>query len=122
MPAAKSFAIFINFGHDTADVASAIGTSFATGAGKVASALSAAEVTVEYALEAAWGDGAAELTKDFSMVGNSIAAFGADAEHAIVDVMGDLGGLARDVLSGAGEVLEASVKWFESKVSSCIAS
>jgi len=48
--------------------------------------------------------------------------FQQDAEHTIVDVMGDLGGLARDVFSEAGEVLEASVKWFESKVSSCIAS
>ena len=83
----------------------------------VASALSAAGVTVEHALEAAWGDGAAELTKDFSMVGNSIASFGADAEHAVTEVISDIGSLAKDVVSDAGTVLEAPVKAMESLLS-----
>ena len=107
---------FINFGHDISDVADAIGNTFAASANEVASALSSAGVTVEHALEAAWGDGAAELTKDFTMLGNSIAAFGADAEHAIVDVIDDIGDLAKDAVNDIGSIVEAPVKALENIV------
>jgi hypothetical protein len=108
-----------DFGHDVTQVGDAIGSTFNALPQEVASALVSAGVTVEHAVEQAFGDVAGELGKDFNLVGSSIASFGSEAVDAIGDfVTDDVKDFLSDAVSDLGDFLEgagnAFVNFFKS--------
>ena len=110
----------IGFGHDVTQVGDVIGNVFNAAPQEVASALISAGVTIEHAFEQAFGDIAGSLTKDFNLVGNSIAAFGADAIDTIGNfVTGDLENFVEDTVTDLNDFLSGVGNAFVSIFNSC---
>ena len=110
----------VDFGHDVGQVGQAVGNVFEAAPQEVASALISAGITVEHAFEQAFGEVGSELSKDFNLVGNSIAGFGADAVDAISKfVTGDLEEFASDVVTDLGDFLGGVGNAFASVFNSC---
>jgi hypothetical protein len=110
----------IGFGHDITQVGDALGAVFNAAPQEVASALISAGVTVEHAFEQAFGAVGGELSKDFNLVGNSIASFGADAVDTLKNfVTNDLENFVEDGLTDLGDFLSGVGNAFVHIFSSC---
>ncbi len=88
-------------------IATIVGNVFAAAPQEVLSALTSAGVTVEHAVAAVFDDAGAELSKDFNLVGNSVAGFALDAaatiEHFLTD---DVKDFAENTVSEVGNFFE----------------
>ena len=107
-----------DFGHDVSDIANAIGDAFQAFPNAVASALISVGVTIEHALETAFGEGIQQLGNAFNIVGNSIVGFAEDAIDAIGHfVEDDVGGFLKDlggeIIDGLDSVLDDIGGWFD---------
>lgn len=96
-----------DFGHDVNEIGTIIGNVFEAGSQEVLSALSSAGVTIEHAVDAVFDEAGAELSKDFNLVGNSIAGFALDAEKTVEHFLtGDVKDFVENTLSDAGNFFE----------------
>jgi len=101
---------FVDLGHDVQDIGDAIGSAFNAGAMEVFSGLASAGVTVEHALSTAFGDAASEVSKDFNLVGNSVASVATDAVSLVENIAGDV---ADDVASFSTTAISDVGNFFE---------
>ena len=71
----KVVSSLVDFSHDVKEIASILSDVFSTGPAGIASGLTSASITVEHASEAGFSELNGKLSKDFNLVGNSIAGF-----------------------------------------------
>jgi hypothetical protein len=109
----------VDFGHDINDIGNILSDVFAAGPSEIASGLTSAGVTVEHAFEVGFGEIGGELSKDFTLVGNSVAGFAGNAvdvvDHFVVD---DVENTVSAVVTDIGNALESAAdavgNWFSS--------
>lgn len=84
-----------------------LGDVFNAAPQEVLSALTSAGVTIEHAVDAVFDEAGAELSKDFNLVGNSVAGFALDAASTIEHFLtGDVAQFVDNTVSEAGQFFE----------------
>jgi hypothetical protein len=109
----------VDFGHDINDIGNILSDVFAAGPAEIASGLTSAGVTVEHAFEVGFGEIGGELSKDFTLVGNSVAGFAGNAvdvvDHFVVDeVENTVSAVVTDIGNALESIGDAIGSWFSS--------
>lgn len=110
----------VDFGQDINDIGNILSDVFAAGPSEIASGLTSAGVTVEHAFEVGFGEIGGELSKDFTLVGNSVAGFAGNAvdvvDHFVVD---DIENTVSAVVTDIGNALESAADAVGNLFNSC---